>query len=103
MGSLPALLGLDEDRGLYQSAEKSQGRSYKSLVDLLTIAPTGSGKTRAFLIHVFHRLLTDLAVSKKASASTEREHKVQALSVPHTFARPELAKVWGTDSCCPDT
>ena len=78
------MLGLDEDRGLYQSAEKSQGRSYKSHVDLLTIAPTGSGKTLAFLIHVFHRLLTDLAVSKKAGASTEREHKAEALVIAPT-------------------
>lgn len=84
MGSLPILLGSDEDRGLYQSAEKSQGKSPKSHVDLLAIAPTGSGKTLAFLIHVFHGLLLELAVSKKASASTEREHKVQALIIAPT-------------------
>lgn len=84
MGSLPVLLGSNEDRGFYQSAEKSQGESHKSNVDLLTIAPTGSGKTLAFLIHVFHGLLTELAVSKKASGLTEREHKVRALIVVPT-------------------
>lgn len=84
MGSLPVLLGSDEDRGLYQNAEKFQGKSQQSHVDLLTIAPTGSGKTLAFLIHVFHGLLTDFVVSKKASISTEREHKVQALIIAPT-------------------
>lgn len=84
MGSLPVLLGSDQDRGLYQSAEKSQGGSKRSHVDLLTIAPTGSGKTLAFLIYVFHGLITELAVSKKANASTEREHKVRALIIAPT-------------------
>lgn len=84
MGSLPILLGSDEDRGLYQSAEKSQGGSKRLHVDLLTIAPTGSGKTLAFLIYVFHGLITELAVSKKVNASTEREHRVQALIIAPT-------------------
>lgn len=84
MGSLPVLLGSDEDRGLYQSAEESQGKSQQSHVDLLTIAPTGSGKTLAFLINVFHGLITELAVSKKANASTERGHKVRALIIAPT-------------------
>lgn len=84
MGSLPVLLGSDEDRGLYQSAEKSQGGSKLLHVDLLTIAPTGSGKTLAFLIYVFHGLITELAVNKKANASTEREHKVRALIIAPT-------------------
>lgn len=84
MGSLPVLLGSDEDQGLYQSAEKSQGKSQKVHVDLLTIAPTGSGKTLAFLIYVLHRLITELAVSKKTNTSTEREHKVRALIIAPT-------------------
>lgn len=84
MGSLPVLLGSDEDRGLYQSTEKSQGGSKQLHVDLLTIAPTGSGKTLAFLIFVFHGLITELAVSKKANASKEREHKVRALIIAPT-------------------
>lgn len=84
MGSLPVLLGSAEDRGLYQSAEKPQGESQQLHVDLLTIAPTGSGKTLAFLIYVFHGLITELAVSKKANASTERKHKVRALIIAPT-------------------
>lgn len=84
MGSLPVLLGSDEERGLYESAVRSQRNSEQSHVDLLTIAPTGSGKTLAFLIHVFHGLLTELAVSKKASASTERDHKVRVLIIAPT-------------------
>lgn len=84
MGSLPVLLGSDEDRGLYQSAEKRQGGSKQSHVDLLTVAPTGSGKTLAFLIYVFHGLMTELAVSKRANRSTEREHKVRALIIAPT-------------------
>lgn len=84
MGSLPVLLGSDEDRGLYQITEKSQGGSKQLQVDLLTIAPTGSGKTLAFLIYVFHGLITELAVSKKANASTERGHKVRALIIAPT-------------------
>lgn len=51
----------------------------KPHVDLLTIAPTGSGKPLVFRIHVFHKILTELAVSKKANTSINWEHKVQAL------------------------
>ena len=81
MGSLPLLLGSDEDRGLGNSTKV---KHKKSAVDLLTVAPTGSGKTLAFLINVFHGLLKDLATRKKISPPGDREHKVQALIVAPT-------------------
>ncbi|KAI4236264.1 MAG: hypothetical protein L6R40_006202 [Gallowayella cf. fulva] len=56
LGSLPLLLGDDEDRGLvFESSRELEDRG-RSDVDLLTIAPTGSGKTLAFLMHLLHGL-----------------------------------------------
>lgn len=84
MGSLPVLLGSDEDRGLSRGEVASQKWCPRSDVDLLTIAPTGSGKTLAFLIHVFHGLLKEFSLNKEKILPKERNHYVQALVLAPT-------------------
>lgn len=83
LGSLPILLGTDEDRGLSLRGpiEKTNQRSE---VDLLTIAPTGSGKTLAFLIQIIQGLLEDRQRRKRNVSSTEIEREVQALIIAPT-------------------
>lgn len=78
MGSLPLLLGTDEDRGLNARWNK------KSELDLLTIAPTGSGKTLAFMIHVLHGLLGNRSAEREAKTGQSPEQKVQALIIAPT-------------------
>ncbi|MCJ1418583.1 RNA-dependent ATPase rok1 [Xylographa parallela] len=63
LGSLPLLLGTNEDRGLPKSSHDH--RDGKDVVDLLTVAPTGSGKTLAFLIPVLSGLLRDRRKDKR--------------------------------------
>ena len=83
IGSLPILLGTDEDRGL--SSKRPRKKSHKkSAVDLLTVAPTGSGKTLAFLIHVIQGLLNDPQRHKGGVSSQERQREVQALVIAPT-------------------
>lgn len=84
MGSLPILLGSEEDRGLHQRGDTTPSKGQRSDVDLLTIAPTGSGKTLAFLISIFHGLMSDLSSSKEAFHGGESDHKVQALIITPT-------------------
>ena len=78
MGSLPLLLGTDEDRGL--NAQWNE----KSELDLLTIAPTGSGKTLAFMIHVLHGLLANRQAEREAKTGQSPERRVQALIIAPT-------------------
>ena len=81
MGSLPLLLGTDEDRGLSSQRGKTVSRAD---IDLLTIAPTGSGKTLSFMIHVLHGLLENRQAQRMTQAVTMLEHKVQALIIVPT-------------------
>ena len=83
MGSLPVLLGTDEDRGLSSQAPKKDPHQ-RSEVDLLTVAPTGSGKTLAFLIHIIQGLLEDPRRRKEGDLSKGREREVQALIIAPT-------------------
>lgn len=84
MGSLPVLLGIDEDRGLLGREEASEKNPPRLEVDLLTVAPTGSGKTLAFLIQVFHGLLQDFSINKQNTLGKKRVHNVQALVIAPT-------------------
>lgn len=84
IGSLPVLLGSDEDRGLSRREEASEKKCPRSDVDLLTVAPTGSGKTLAFLIYVFHGLLKQFSLSRRDVLKKERDHYVQALVIAPT-------------------
>ena len=81
LGSLPLLLGSDEDKGLPPASSRST-RS-RSSIDLLTIAPTGSGKTLAFLVNLIHGLVEDRH-ARKNNPSGERDPGVQALVVTPT-------------------
>ncbi len=82
LGSLPLLLGSDEDRGLEGTNSRNKPRS--SHVDLLTVAPTGSGKTLAFMISLLHGLLKNRHESNATTSSEESEHQVQALIIAPT-------------------
>lgn len=84
MGSLPLLLGSDEDRGLVKKSAQRSGKHSKVEVDLLTIAPTGSGKTLGFMIPVINGLLADRQAQKKVHPHGKPEHQVQALIVAPT-------------------
>ena len=84
MGSLPLLLGTDEDRGLSSQWGERGTRVSRADVDLLTIAPTGSGKTLSFMIHVLHGLLQIRQAQRGTKADTMSEHKLQALIIAPT-------------------
>ena len=81
LGSLPLLLGSDEDRGL--PPPPKQVAEARSIVDLLTVAPTGSGKTLAFLVNVLSGLIEQRHTSKKVS-SAEHDSAVHALIITPT-------------------
>lgn len=83
MGSLPILLGTDEDRGLSSQGPKKDSHQ-RSEMDLLTVAPTGSGKTLAFLIHIIQGLLEDAQRRKEGVLRKGREREVQALVIAPT-------------------
>ena len=84
LGSLPILLGSDQDRGIVQDKAKSGSKASKSHVDLFTVAPTGSGKTLAFMISILHGLLEDRYYDKRSTSDEVNEHQVQALIIAPT-------------------
>ena len=84
LGSLPILLGSDEDRGLIAKGAKGRRKFTRSHVDLLTIAPTGSGKTLAFMVNVLHGLLEDRRKNNRTPSSEVSGHQVQALIIAPT-------------------
>jgi len=62
LGALPLLLdkkGRSESNGAVQEAESTSGAEFNGDIDLLTVAPTGSGKTIAFLIPIVNALLSE--------------------------------------------
>ena len=85
LGTLPLLLGSDEDRGLpiSNSNSKKRKRHIQSHVDLLTVAPTGSGKTLAFMIHVLHGILQERRKHRKLGLD-KVDHEIQALVIAPT-------------------
>ncbi|MCJ1273021.1 RNA-dependent ATPase rok1 [Puttea exsequens] len=84
LSGLPLLLGSDEARGLpYYGRKKSQKQS-RTHVDLLTVAPTGSGKTLGFLIPVLQGLLMKRQAEHKTDQAGISKHPVQALIIAPT-------------------
>lgn len=84
MGSLPILLGTDEDRGLSPRRDKRSKTNSRADIDLLTIAPTGSGKTLGFMIHVLHGLLESRQAQRESKVDERPAHRVQALVIAPT-------------------
>ncbi|KAL8832702.1 MAG: hypothetical protein Q9191_000103 [Dirinaria sp. TL-2023a] len=84
LGSLPLLLGSDEDRGLLSRSSKEKESPQRAHVDLLTIAPTGSGKTLAFMINALHGLIEERRSKNKSSAGPHSGHELKALIVAPT-------------------
>lgn len=82
LGSLPLLLGSDEDRGL-SAIERTTGQGDAN-IDLLTVAPTGSGKTLAFLIPVLHGVLQERHVLKEEYHEEHRRNQPRAIIVAPT-------------------
>ena len=84
IGSLPLLLGTDEDRGLRSRRDQRSKAKSRADIDLLTIAPTGSGKTLGFMIHVLHELLESRQAQRKPKPDERPENRVQALIIAPT-------------------
>ncbi|MCJ1458741.1 RNA-dependent ATPase rok1 [Mycoblastus sanguinarius] len=84
LGSLPILLGSDDDRGLQKDGGKKSNGDLRSEIDMLAVAPTGSGKTLAFMIHVLHGLLKHRGTKKAVGPGKRTGHEVQALILAPT-------------------
>ena len=86
LGSLPMLLGSEDDLGLPEDKKKSKKKvgQKKAHLDLLTIAPTGSGKTLAFMINVFHHLVEERGRARNSDEVCSSGHQVQALIIAPT-------------------
>ena len=82
LGSIPLLLGSDDDRGVAGLKRESQKES--AHVDLVTVAPTGSGKTLAFLIPLIQGLLDDRGTRKGDAAGSSLKRCVNALILAPT-------------------
>ena len=79
IGSLPLLLGSREDLGLSADTERTYGKRSNSELDLLTIAPTGSGKTLSFITHLLHGLHEDRRSRTNTTPKRGSEHQIKAL------------------------
>ncbi len=84
VGSLPLLLGSDEDLGLPVDTMKTNRTQSRSELDLLTIAPTGSGKTLCFMLGLLHNLLKARRAKRNMVPEGAVGHQVQALVIAPT-------------------
>ena len=86
VGSLPILLGSEDDPGLPDDKKKNKKEmdGEKAHLDLLTIAPTGSGKTLAFMINVIHHLVEERGRARNSDEVCSSGHQVQALIIAPT-------------------
>ena len=86
LGSLPILLGPNENWGLdIPGAKKMKMKRYsRADVDLLAIAPTGSGKTLGFMMHLLHELMKDRQALMKSLEEEQPARGVRALIIAPT-------------------
>ena len=86
LGSLPILLGPNEKWGLdIPGAKKAKmERQSRADIDLLTIAPTGSGKTLGFMIHLLHELMKERQALMKSPNEEQSARGVRALIIAPT-------------------
>ena len=93
VGSIPLLLGSDDDRGLGKIITRK--RKARAAVDLLTVAPTGSGKTLAFLIPLIQNLLDErgAANSKHGASNDKRCVKALVLAPTHELVEQTVNEV----------
>ena len=84
MGSLPLLLGTDDDRGLISRRNKKSETESRADIDLLTVAPTGSGKTLGFVIYILHGLIESRQAQRDTKTKEKSERRVQALIIAPT-------------------
>ena len=86
LGSLPILLGSEEDLALPDDKKKTKKKvnGRKTHLDLLTIAPTGSGKTLAFMINVIHHLVEERGRVRRSDEAFSSSHQLQALIIAPT-------------------
>ncbi|KAF2182529.1 ATP-dependent RNA helicase-like protein rok1, partial [Zopfia rhizophila CBS 207.26] len=76
LGALPLLLGSNKgewkQNGTHEIANGQSGTELDHEIDLLTIAPTGSGKTITFLIPIINKLLSERRVASDSSTEGPR-------------------------------
>ena len=84
IGSLPLLLGSLEDLGLVRKATKESREHPLPEIDLLTVAPTGSGKTLCFMVHLLHGLLKERKAVSRTTSQRSGGHQVQAVIIAPT-------------------
>ena len=86
LGSLPILLGPIENRGLdIPGAKKTKmKRQSRADIDLLTIAPTGSGKTLGFMIYLLYELMKERQALMKSLDEENPARGVRALIIAPT-------------------
>ena len=84
VGSLPLLLGSREDLGMASKVTKKIREQPLPETDLLTVAPTGSGKTLCFMIHLLHGLLKERQAARNIISKGSGGHQVQALIIAPT-------------------
>ena len=86
LGSLPILLGSNENRGLGipKATKRKIKKHSRADVDLLTIAPTGSGKTLGFMIHLLHELMKERQALTKNPDDEQQPRAVRALIIAPT-------------------
>ena len=84
LGSLPLLCGTSQELELSINGANTSDAKSKCEMDLLAIAPTGSGKTLCFLLHILHNLLVTKRIKDKAVQKRALEHQVQALIIVPT-------------------
>ena len=83
-GSLPLLLGSDKQRGLAPDVDMI-AQQQRSEIDLLTVAPTGSGKTVAFLLPTLQSLLDERQDTVKSALDAHgEERQVRAIVLAPT-------------------